>query len=64
MTGSVRAIAVDPDELRRFEVRHPLRSGRSEAWWRIAVLVCLSFLSFGLLGFWQDSLDTLIVTGI
>jgi glycine betaine/proline transport system permease protein len=32
--------------------------------WRIAVLVCLSFLSFGLLGFWQDSLDTLIVTGI
>ena len=32
--------------------------------WRIAVLVCLSFLSFGVLGFWQDSLDLLIVTGI
>ena len=25
---------------------------------------CLSFLSFGVLGFWQDSLDLLIVTGI
>ena len=32
--------------------------------WRIALLVCLSFLSFGVLGFWQDSLDLLIVTGI
>ena len=32
--------------------------------WRIAILVCLSFLSFGVLGFWQDSLDLLIVTGI
>jgi glycine betaine/proline transport system permease protein len=32
--------------------------------WRIALLVCLSFLSFGVFGFWQDSLDLLIVTGI
>ena len=32
--------------------------------WRIAVLVCLSFLSFGVLGYWQDSLDLLIVTFI
>ncbi|HXH79214.1 ABC transporter permease [Nocardioides sp.] len=32
--------------------------------WRIAILVCASFLSFGLLGFWEDSLDLLIITGI
>ena len=32
--------------------------------WRIAVLVCLSFLSFGVLGYWQDSLDLLIITFI
>ncbi len=32
--------------------------------WRIAILVCTSFLSFGLLDFWQDSLDLLIITGI
>lgn len=38
--------------------------GLAIANWRIAVLVCLSFLSFGVLGFWQDSLDLLIVTGI
>ena len=31
--------------------------GLAIASWRIAVLVCLSFLSFGVLGFWQDSLD-------
>ncbi|MCY4724939.1 ABC transporter permease subunit [Nocardioides sp. STR2] len=38
--------------------------GLAIANWRIAVLVCLSFLSFGVLGYWQDSLDLLIVTGI
>lgn len=32
--------------------------------WRIAILVCASFLSFGVFGFWEDSLDLLIVTGI
>ncbi|UUZ60671.1 ABC transporter permease [Nocardioides sp. B-3] len=32
--------------------------------WRIALLVAASFLSFGVLGFWQDSLDLLIITGI
>jgi glycine betaine/proline transport system permease protein len=32
------------------------------AGWRIAVLVAASFLSFGLLGFWQDSIDLLIIT--
>ena len=30
--------------------------------WRIAILVAASFVSFGLLGFWSDSLDLLIVT--
>jgi glycine betaine/proline transport system permease protein len=29
---------------------------------RIAVLVVLSFLSFGVLGYWQDSIDLLLVT--
>ncbi|WP_367650727.1 ABC transporter permease [Nocardioides sp. zg-1308] len=38
--------------------------GLAIASWRIAILVCASFLSFGVLGFWQDSLDLLIVTGI
>jgi glycine betaine/proline transport system permease protein len=32
--------------------------------WRIALLVLLSFLSFGVLGFWAESIDLLIVTGI
>jgi glycine betaine/proline transport system permease protein len=32
------------------------------AGWRIAVLVAGSFLAFGYLGFWQDSIDTLIIT--
>ena len=32
--------------------------------WRIALLVLASFLSFGVLGFWEDSLDLLIITGI
>ena len=42
------------------DVRRPRRSpaGASPS------LVCLSFLSFGVLGFWQDSIDILIVTGI
>ncbi len=30
--------------------------------WRIAVLVASSFLAFGLLGYWSDSMDTLIIT--
>ena len=29
--------------------------------WRIALLVLASFLSFGVLGFWDESMDTLIV---
>lgn len=32
--------------------------------WRIALLVAASFLSFGVLGYWEDSLDLLIITGI
>jgi glycine betaine/proline transport system permease protein len=32
------------------------------AGWRIAILVALSFLSFGLFGYWSDSIDLLIVT--
>ncbi len=32
------------------------------AGWRIALLVIGSFLSFGLLGYWSDSMDLLIVT--
>ncbi|MFC7362630.1 ABC transporter permease [Nocardioides astragali] len=32
--------------------------------WRIALLVLASFLSFGVLGFWEQSLDLLIITGI
>lgn len=31
------------------------------AGWRIALLVVASFLSFGVLGFWDESMDTLIV---
>ena len=38
--------------------------GFAIASWRIALLVLLSFLSFGVFGFWQDSLDLLIVTGM
>jgi len=36
--------------------------GYAVANWRIAVLVAASFLSFGLFGFWEDSIDLLIVT--
>jgi ABC-type proline/glycine betaine transport system permease subunit len=36
--------------------------GYAVAGWRIAMLVAGSFLSFGLLGFWEDSMDLLIVT--
>lgn len=32
--------------------------------WRIALLVAASFVSFGIFGYWQDSLDLLIITGI
>jgi glycine betaine/proline transport system permease protein len=38
--------------------------GLAVANWRIALLVLGSFLSFGVFGFWQESLDLLIVTGI
>jgi glycine betaine/proline transport system permease protein len=34
------------------------------AGWRSALLVTLSTLAFGILGFWQDSMDSLIITGI
>jgi len=34
------------------------------AGWRHAILVVACFLSFGFLGFWEDSIDTLIVTGV
>ena len=30
--------------------------------WRIALLVLCSFLSFGVFGYWEDSIDLLIVT--
>lgn len=36
--------------------------GLAVASWRSAVLVCGSFLAFGYLGYWQDSLDLLIIT--
>jgi glycine betaine/proline transport system permease protein len=36
--------------------------GLAVAGWRIAVLVAASFLSFGLFGYWSDSMDLLIVT--
>ena len=38
--------------------------GYAIASWRIALLVLGSFLAFGAFGFWQDSLDLLIVTGM
>lgn len=31
---------------------------------RIAILVVISMMAFGYLGYWEDSIDTLIVTGI
>jgi glycine betaine/proline transport system permease protein len=34
------------------------------AGWRIAILVAVSFLSFGLFGFWEESIDLLIMTGV
>lgn len=36
--------------------------GFAVAGWRIAVLVIASFLTFGILGYWDDSMDTLIIT--
>jgi glycine betaine/proline transport system permease protein len=36
--------------------------GYAIATWRIALLVACSFLSFAVLGYWQDSIDLLIVT--
>ncbi len=38
--------------------------GFAVANWRIALLICLSFLSFGAFGYWADSMDLLIVTGM
>ena len=38
--------------------------GYAIASWRIALLVLASFLSFGVFGYWEDSLDLLIVTGM
>ena len=38
--------------------------GLAVANWRIALLVLGSFLSFGVFGYWEDSLDLLIITGI
>src|SRR3712207_7818089 len=35
--------------------------GWAIATWRIALLVAASFVSFGLLGYWEDSVDLLIV---
>ena len=36
--------------------------GLAVAGWRIALLVATSFVSFGLFGYWSDSIDLLIVT--
>jgi glycine betaine/proline transport system permease protein len=36
--------------------------GLAVAGWRIAVLVALSFVSFGAFGYWSDAIDLLIVT--
>ncbi|GAA1126033.1 ABC transporter permease [Nocardioides aquiterrae] len=36
--------------------------GYAVANWRIALLVAATFLSYGLFGFWEDSMDLLIVT--
>ena len=38
--------------------------GLAVANWRIALLVAGTFVSFGLLGFWTDSIDLLLVTGV
>jgi glycine betaine/proline transport system permease protein len=38
--------------------------GYAVANWRIALLICLSFLSFGVFGYWEDSMDLLIVTAV
>ncbi len=38
--------------------------GLAVASWRIALLVAGTFVSFGLLGFWSDSIDLLLVTGL
>ena len=37
-------------------------TGFAIAGWRIALLVAASFVSFGLFGFWEESIDLLIVT--
>jgi glycine betaine/proline transport system permease protein len=36
--------------------------GLAVAGWRISILVAASFVSFGLFGYWSDSMDLLIVT--
>ena len=36
--------------------------GLAVAGWRIAILVAASFVSFGLFGYWSDSMDLLIIT--
>lgn len=38
--------------------------GLAAAGWRIALLVAASFASFGLFGYWSDSMDLLIITFI
>ncbi len=38
--------------------------GYAVANWRIALLVLVTFLSFGAFGFWEDSMDLLIVTAV
>ncbi len=36
--------------------------GAALAGWRIAILIALSFVSFGVFGFWTDAVDLLIIT--
>jgi glycine betaine/proline transport system permease protein len=38
--------------------------GLAVANWRIAALIAATFVSYGLLGFWEDSIDLLLVTGL
>ncbi|MEI2819661.1 MAG: ABC transporter permease subunit [Marmoricola sp.] len=38
--------------------------GYAVANWRIALLVAISMVSFGVFGFWQDSIDLLVVTAV
>jgi glycine betaine/proline transport system permease protein len=38
--------------------------GLAVANWRIALLILANFIAFGLLGFWEESIDLLLVTGI